>query len=83
MMKTLRILFTILCAICLAVAMPLGTFFDWLWALPCLLLAGVFFMLMWICKGAQENQERKQNPPKPQGDYLSPLPKTDETETEE
>ena len=62
--------------------MPLGTFFDWLWALPCLLLAGIFFMLMWICKGAQENQERKQNPPA-QGDFFHPIEKTDETKPEE
>ena len=82
-MKTLRIIFTILCAICLAVAMPLGTFFDWLWALPCLLLAGIFFMLMWICKGAQENQERKQTPPAPQGDFFHPIEKTDEETPEE
>lgn len=82
MMKTLRIIFTILCAICLAAAMPLGTFFDWLWALPCLLLAGIFFMLMWICKSAQEAKEAKQNPTAPQGDFFHPV-KKDEAEKEE
>ncbi|MBQ8295300.1 MAG: hypothetical protein IJX87_02565 [Clostridia bacterium] len=60
MFLRLRILFTILSAICLAVLFPVGTFFGWGWAGMCGLLAALFFGVMLLCKQSQLAQESKQ-----------------------
>ena len=60
MYKNLRIVFTILSAICLAVAIPLGIAFDFPGILCAAIGAGIFFLLMLICKQSQEAAERKQ-----------------------
>lgn len=57
MYKNLRILFTILAAICLAVVMPVTLFLGWTWSGICILCALLFFGLMLLCKQAQEKQE--------------------------
>ncbi len=69
MYKNLRIIFTILSAICLAAAIPLGIFFDYVGIVSTLLGAGIFFMLMLLCKQSQEFADQKKitNPGK-QGD---------------
>ena len=59
MYKNLRIIFTILSAICLAAAIPLGMFFDYVGWISALLGAGIFFMLMLLCKQSQEFAEEK------------------------
>ncbi len=63
-MKKLRILFTVLSALCLACLLPAGT----LGGLPCFLsfagAAALFFLLMLLCKRSQN----KDQPPEP--DFL-------------
>lgn len=59
MYKNLRIVFTVLSAICLAAAIPLGIFFDYVGIVSTLLGAGIFFMLMLLCKQSQEFAEQK------------------------
>ena len=71
MYRNLRIICTILSAICLAVIMPVTTWLGWTWAGVCLLTALLFFGLMLLFKQAQEKQE---NP-----DGVSNL--SDETQT--
>ena len=60
-MKQLRIIFTILCAICIALLVPLGAIFGWGIAGICLVSAFLFFGLMLLCKQSQEMQEEKAN----------------------
>ena len=68
MLLFLQITFTILSAICIAGFMPLGAWLGWGWAIGCALLAGLFFMLMLLCK---QSLQMKQ------------CPTVDETENEE
>ncbi|MBE5747727.1 MAG: hypothetical protein E7352_06120 [Clostridiales bacterium] len=60
MYKTLRIIFTILSAIGLAAAIPLGMFFGLIGVFSALIGAGIFFFLMLLCKQNQESAEKKQ-----------------------
>lgn len=75
-MKNLRIVFTILSALCLALFPLVGIFggMDYI-GIP-ILLAGIFFLLMLVCKNKQLEQEEKQSA-KPKGDFLNPLPKSE------
>ena len=74
-MKNLRIIFTLLSAVCLAGFPLVGIFggLDYI-AIP-ILLGGIFFLLMLACKNKQLQQEEMQNV-QPQGDFLNPLPKS-------
>lgn len=58
-MKTLRILFTVLCAICLVLFVFLGTFVDWTVAFADLAIALLCFALMLVCKTKQEEAEQR------------------------
>lgn len=69
-MKTLRIIFTLLCAACLLAVFPVGTFLDFGYAMIVLLAAGVFFLGMLFCKRKQEQAESKEQDPAP--DFLNP-----------
>lgn len=57
-MKTLRILFTVLSALCLAAFLPVGALAGWGYAAICAAGALCFFTLMMICKQNQLNAER-------------------------
>ena len=81
-MKICRIVFTILCAICLAALPIVGVFGGMDWLVVPLFLAGVFFMLMMACKNAQLKREQQENPT-PTPDFLNPAPKTDEEPSQE
>ena len=59
MYKNLRIIFTILSAVFLAVAIPLGVFFGYPGWIAALIGAGIFFVLMLLCKQSQEAAEQK------------------------
>ena len=74
-MKTLRILFTLLAALCLAAFPLVGIFggMDYI-GIP-ILIGGVFFLLMLLCKNKQLEQEEKQSAA-PKADFLNPQPKT-------
>ena len=59
MYKNLRIVFTILSAICLAVSIPLGIFFGYAGWIGALIGAGIFFFIMLLFKQSQETNEEK------------------------
>lgn len=67
----LRILFTILSAICLAVVIPAGALFGWPWFFVFGGGAVAFFLAMLICKQSQEKQEPLQKEDS-EADFLSP-----------
>ena|GEM_PF-2412801 len=56
-MKYLRIIFTVISAVFVAGAVPLGFLFSWWAAGACVLGALIFFGLMILCKNAQEKKE--------------------------
>lgn len=60
MFYKLRILFTVLSALCLVALLPMGTFFGLSAFIPTALLAAIFFFLMLFCKQEQEKREPKQ-----------------------
>ena len=59
MFKTLRIVFTILSAICVLAIFPVGAILNFTWAFITALGAGLFYLLMLICKKRQEFSEGK------------------------
>ena len=61
MFLKLRIILTILSAICAALVLPLGTWFGLLWAIIAAVSAGIFFLIMLICKQEQEKREPPEN----------------------
>ena len=54
MYKVLRILFTILSALCVTAAFIIGAYFGLTWVFISALSALFFFMLMLLCKQKQE-----------------------------
>ena len=66
----LRILFTILSAICLAVVIPAGAMFGKTWFFVFGGGAAAFFLAMLICKQKQEESEPLEKSDGP--DFLSP-----------
>ena len=75
MFLKLRVIFTVLSAICLAAVIPVGTFWDFVPAILCAFAAGVFFLLMLFFKNKQEKQE---NPTQNQDEADFFNPKTDD-----
>ena len=69
MLVTLRIVFTIIAALCIAAIFPVGTLLHWVWAVALAIAAGIFVALMLFCKRKQENMERQENPTP---DFFSP-----------
>ncbi len=76
MLVKLRILFTILSALCLGAIIPLGVWLGWVGFVVCGAGALLFFSLMLVCKQSQELQEGKNDPSEP--DFLIPAPQEDE-----
>lgn len=74
-MKTLRILFTVISAVCIAAFVPVATIFGWGKAALCAAGAVCFFALMLLCKQSGENLKSEDTS---QGDFLAAVP-TDET----
>ena len=58
MLVYLRIIFSILSAVCVGALIPIGAALGLPWALACLLGAGLFFLLMLMCKQSQEQKEQ-------------------------
>ncbi len=73
MLLKLRILFTVLSAICLFVIIPAAVWGGFVWLGVFGFGALLFFVLMLICKQAQEEKELKEK-------KLPPPPPTDEKE---
>ena len=63
MFLKLRVLFTILSAICLGTAITAGVIWDFIWTIILGLGALLFYLLMRIFKQCQENEEAKTNQP--------------------
>ena len=80
-MKTLRILFTIICALSLALLPLVGILWvNWI-AVP-ILTAGISFLLMIKFKTEQERQENIEAQ-QPAGDYFSPASTQTDVQPEE
>ena len=60
MFLKLRIIFTILSALCIGFALTAGALWGFTWTVLLGLGALLFFMLMLYCKRAQEAQEQKE-----------------------
>lgn len=78
MAKILRIVFTILCAICIALVIPVGALWDWTPAIGIGVVALLFFGLMLLCKQAQEAKEANGK-----GPYSFPDEPSSPTDTQE
>lgn len=65
MFQTLRIIFTILSALCVAVVLPVGAFAGLTYALIFVALAFVFFVVMLFFKNKQEELETERTTEKP------------------
>ena len=69
-MKTCRIVFTLLCAVCLAALPLVGIFGGMDYIVLPLFFAGVFFLLMLFCKKKQLEREAKSTPTP---DFFTPI----------
>lgn len=77
MYKNLRIICCIICALIIAAATFIFVYLGMLWGFVSLIFATVFFGLMTFFKSKQETEERKQNPPPTQGDFITGKVPTD------
>lgn len=71
MYKTFRIIFCILAVLIAAAAIFIFVYLGWMWGIISVLGAAVCAALMIIFKQLQEKQEKKKNPPQPQGDFIT------------
>ncbi len=78
MFQTLRILFTILSAICIAVVIPVGAIGGFVWAVLCAVAAFVFFLIMLYFKRKQEELDPENQNPQP--DFFSPEQKNEQND---
>lgn len=62
MLLFLRIAFTVISALCLGALIPVGAILGWTYAILCGLGAFLFFVLMLLCKQAQEQREQVEQP---------------------
>lgn len=62
MFLKLRIIFTLLSAICAAAVIPLGAFLGFIWAAIAIIAAFTFYVFMLIFKQKQEELEQKNQP---------------------
>ena len=78
-MKTLRILFTVLSAACIAAFLPVGSLAGWGYAAICAAGAFCFFALMLLCKQSRNNAERTPTalPEKPRNEQEAEPKKND------
>lgn len=59
MYKILRMIFSIVSAVCVAAVFPVGALVNWSAAIVCALAAFLFFGLTLLCKQKQETEESK------------------------
>ena len=71
MYKIFRIASSIIAALCAAAAVFVFVFLGMAWGFICVAGAIVFFLLTLTFKGVQERQELKDNPPPPEGDFIT------------
>ena len=84
-MKICRIVSTVLCALCIAAVFLVGTFGGLNYIVIPLFGAGLFFTLMLFFRKKHMEQEERENPTAPAGDFFNPSSKaeTDEQSTNE
>lgn len=70
MYKALRIIFCIVSVIAAASAVFVIAYFNW-WGLIPVAVCIVCASLMFLFKRLQENRELKENPPPPEGDFIT------------
>ena len=80
MYKNLRIIFTVISALCIAAILPVGAFWQFNAAITLAALAGIFYFAMLICKQKQEELEAKDQSDAP---LSSGEQKTDAEDNEE
>ena len=71
MYKIFRIASSIIAALCAAAAVFVFVFLGMAWGFICVAGAIVFFLLTLTFKRLQERQELKDNPPPPEGDFIT------------
>ncbi len=71
MYKILRIVFCVLAVAIAAVAIFIFIYLGWVWGFVALSVAFVSGALMVTFKQLQEKEERKNNPPTPEGDFIT------------
>lgn len=71
MYKIFRIASSIIAALCAAAAVFIFVFLGMAWGFICVAGAIVFFLLTLTFKRLQERQELKDNPPPPEGDFIT------------
>ena len=76
MFLKLRVLFTILSAICAGLAITAGLLWGPIWTIILALSAVLFFMLMRVFKQMQEAEDAKNGTNEPS--FLSPAPKNEQ-----
>ena len=76
MFLTLRIIFTVISAIFIAVAIPVGAIFGFDKAIFCVIAAFFCYCLMLLFKRKQENLVEQSQPKEP--DFFNPDEKTNE-----
>jgi len=79
MYKNLRIIFCLLAVACAAVTVFIFVYFNW-WGFVPLGAGCVFAALMFACKRMQAGEEKKLNPPAPEGDFITGKVKKDDPE---
>lgn len=80
MFKILRIVFCALAVAVCAAAIFIFVYLGWKWGLVSVAAAVIFGALMFLFKKLQENKELKDNPPPPQGDFITGKADVDKTE---
>ncbi len=71
MYKVLRIIFCVIAAALAAACIFIFVYAGWLWGLVALSAAFVCGALMVLFRQLQNKKERRENPPPPQGDFIT------------
>lgn len=71
MYRVLRIIFCILAVAAAAAVIFVFALVDWVWGLVSVAVAVLFGALMVLFKKLQTAKELKDNPPPPQGDFIT------------
>ena len=82
MAMKLRILFTVLAALCVAALIPVGTIVSWTAAIFCALGGFLFFGLMLICK-QKTDETNSSATQEPQADFFHPAEQGKQSQTDE